>query len=106
MSAYDDANPRQQDILTALGSKLGFSTSDITSITYAADIPVSATLTERRGTRTVFFEGPPLGGIITAAELDGLRLNRLSNQQPSGNVNSPGQLNRQTQSYVARRGRF
>lgn len=106
MSAYEDANPRQQDILIALGRKLGFSTSDITSITYAANIPVSATLTETAGSKTLFFQGAPLGGIITAAELDGLRLDRLSNQAPTGNVNSPGQQNRQTQSFVTRRARY
>jgi hypothetical protein len=78
MSAFDDASPRQQDILAQLGQRLGFSTSDLTNVTYDNEIPVSVNYSNAQGSfsRNTLAD---LGGIINDFEVQNLRISRAEN---------------------------
>ena len=94
MSTFNDATPRQQDILSQLGKRMGFNVNDLTSITYTGDIPTEVRFSRPDGnfTRATVSE---LGGIITDGEENSLKAirrdaytvpgsqsNRFSNGKP------------------------
>jgi hypothetical protein len=72
MSTFNDASPRQQDILSQLGRRMGFSVNDLTNITYTGDIPTEVRFARPDGnfTRSTLSE---LGGIITDGEQNALK---------------------------------
>lgn len=72
MSTFNDASPRQQDILSQLGRRMGFSVNDLTNITYTGDIPTEVRFARPDGnfTRSTVSD---LGGIITDGEQNALK---------------------------------
>ncbi len=78
MSTFNDANPRQQDILLQLGKKMGFNVNDLTSITYTGDIPTEVRFARPDGnfTRSTVAD---LGGIINDSETNSLKSLRREN---------------------------
>ena len=75
MSTFNDATPRQQDILSQLGRRMGFNVNDLTNITYTGDIPTEVRFSRPDGnfTRSTVSE---LGGIITDGEENALKSHR------------------------------
>ena len=68
MAIYNDATPRQQEILQQLSSKIGgFAVGDITNITYDEGIPVVIDFTNESGSATRETVSA-LGGIINDIE--------------------------------------
>ena len=64
--------PRQEEILGKLGKSMGFTTDQITSVAYEADIPVNVTYSNAAGTftRSTYDQ---LGGILTDLERSGIQ---------------------------------
>ena len=90
MAVFDEATPRQQEILTQLAARKGFNVNDLISVTYDSDIPVAveiATATLRYSASTL----PDLGGIITDAE-QAIFLNRRADERliATAATNRPG----------------
>ena len=81
MSAFDDATPRQQDILKQLGRRLGFNVDDLTSVTYTDQIPTAVNFSNVRGSFTRDTRAE-LGGIVNDLELQNLRNSRSADFQP------------------------
>lgn len=64
--------PRQEDLLAQIGKQYGFARSDLTSVSFQADVPVSVTYVSDRGTFTrSTYE--ILGPLLTAVERTGLQ---------------------------------
>lgn len=78
MAAFDDATPRQQEILTQLSGRLGFNTNDIVSVTYENEIPTLIDVASASG-NFVRDVRASLGGIITGFEQQQFLLNRAEN---------------------------
>ena len=90
MSTFNDASPRQQDILSQLGRRMGFSVNDLTSITYTGDIPTEVRFSRPDGnfTRSTVSD---LGGIITDGEENALKnLRREAYTVPQSQSNLSG----------------
>lgn len=81
MSAFDDATPRQQDILSQLSRQLGYNVNELTNVTYTDNIPTEVNFQNAQGTFTRSLL-PVLGGVITDAEEQVLRITRAANIQP------------------------
>lgn len=79
MAAFDDATPRQQQILSQLAGRMGFSVGDLSSVTYDQGIPVSVSISNTAGS-FVRDTRAELGGIITDFEQQEFLLNRSRNQ--------------------------
>lgn len=72
---------RQQQILEKLGKSMGFALTELTDVSFKADIPVNVTYQNERGkyTRQTFDQ---LGGILNNTEMSALKsLNAESNSQ-------------------------
>lgn len=72
---------RQQQILEKLGKSMGFALTELTDVSFKADIPVNITYQNERGkyTRQTFDQ---LGGILNNTEISALKsLNAESNSQ-------------------------
>lgn len=72
---------RQQQILEKLGKSMGFALTELTDVSFKADIPVNVTYQNERGkyTRQTFDQ---LGGILNNTEISALKsLNAESNSQ-------------------------
>lgn len=94
MSVYNDASPRQQDILTQLSRVMGFSTNDLTNITYENNIPVEISYANTQGTFTRSTRAD-LGGILTDLENQTNRISRISDftAGATGQTSSPNRGN-------------
>lgn len=80
MAIYNDATPRQQEILQQLSSKIGgFAVGDITNITYDEGIPVVIDFTNESGSATRETVSS-LGGIINDIEHAKLQAARAQRQ--------------------------
>jgi hypothetical protein len=89
MSVFDDATPRQQDILKQLGRRLGFNVNDLTSVIYTDQIPTVVNFSNAQGSFTRDTRAD-LGGIVNDLELQNLRNSRTASfQSPVSSVSSP-----------------
>lgn len=79
MAAFDDATPRQQQILSQLGARMGFNVGDLSSVTYDQEIPVSVSISNAAGS-FVRDTRAELGGIISDFEQQEFLLDRARNQ--------------------------
>ena len=80
-SHMENYTARQQQILEKLGKSMGFALTELTDVSFKADIPVNVTYQNERGkyTRQTFDQ---LGGILNNTEMSALKsLNAESNSQ-------------------------
>lgn len=89
MAAFNDATPRQKEILSQLSGRMGFNVDDLTSVTYEKGIPVAVSVANaaRSFARSTVAD---LGGIINDFEQQQFLLDRSVNRAiPAVQVNLP-----------------
>jgi hypothetical protein len=83
MGAFSDANPRQQEILTHLGQRMGFGVNDLTNVIYTENnIPEQVMFANSKGSYSRYAM-PELGGILTDQEVTDLKYSRINGLQQS-----------------------
>lgn len=89
MAAFDDATPRQQEILTQLSRRVGFAVEDLSNVIYSRDIPIQVSFANAAGSLTRDVRAD-LGGIINDFEHSQFLRDRLENRTtPIPETNRP-----------------